>query len=207
MSDILNTILKNAASLIGTPYVWGGDCDEEGGLDCSGYVYKVLNLSGIKVGRTTAQGYYNKYKKNTSTKTTAGALLFFGKDLANITHVAISAGGGKMYESIGSSKNTKSNKGKGVTLSQCSRRRDFLAAALPYTATTKIEAPASSYYPKYGGSSNLIDVVFKAIGAPYGNKVKRLPVATANGISNYSGLASQNLQLIKLAKSGKLKRC
>ncbi len=202
MDSKATAIINAAKALVGTSYVWGGDCDAEGGLDCSGYVYKVLDKGGIKVARDTAQGYYNKFKRNAADKSTAGALLFFGKDTAHITHVAISAGAGKMYESIGNSKNTINNKGKGVTLSQQSRRRDFVAACMPYKVTAQV-----SYYPKYCGSSNYVDVVFKAIGAPYGNKAKRLPVAKANGFSNYGGLASQNLQLIRLAKAGTLKRC
>ncbi len=206
MDSKATAIINAAKSLLGTPYVWGAESDKEGGLDCSGYIYKVLNTAGIKVGRDKAQGYYNRFKANKADKSTAGALLFFGKDTSHITHVAISAGAGKMYESIGSSKNTINNKGKGVTLSQQSRRRDFVAACMPYKVITSATA-SSSYYSKYSGSSNYIDVVFKAIGAPYGNKAKRLPVAQANGISNYSGLASQNLQLIRLAKVGQLKRC
>lgn len=70
-----------------------------------------------------------------------------------------------------------------------------------------ISAPSLSvYYPKYSGSSNLLDTIFKAIGAPYGNVAKRKPVAQANGILGYSGTYSQNITLIKLAKSGTLRR-
>lgn len=65
------------------------------------------------------------------------------------------------------------------------------------------------FYPKYTGTSKQIDVVFKAIGVPakfIGNRMKRKPIAEANGISNYSGTASQNLFLIALAKEGKLEK-
>lgn len=79
-----------------------------------------------------------------------------------------------------------------------------------YTLVQKNEVinPAACY-PKYTGTSKQIDVVFKAIGIPekfLGNKMKRKPVASANGISNYTGTASQNLSLISLAKNGKLKQ-
>lgn len=66
---------------------------------------------------------------------------------------------------------------------------------------------AMEYYPKYTGTSSKIDTVFKAIGVPSkftGNVMKRKPIATACGISNYTGTASQNLSLIALAKRGKL---
>ena len=68
---------------------------------------------------------------------------------------------------------------------------------------------SSSYYKKYTGSSNSLNAIFKAIGVPssyYGSWEKRKPVAKANGISNYTGTASQNEKLKSLAKSGKLKK-
>lgn len=134
-----NIIVQNAVKYLGKPYVWGGESDAEGGYDCSGFVYNVLNDSGIKVGRTTAQGYYNKYKGNASNKKVAGALLFFGKSVTSITHVAIASGDGvHMYESIGSSKNTKTNKGKGVTYSYISRRKDLVAVCTPFKPSVVI---------------------------------------------------------------------
>lgn len=134
-----NIIVQNAIKYLGKPYVWGGESDAEGGYDCSGYVYNVLNDSGIKIGRTTAQEYYNKYKGNASNKKVAGALLFFGKSVTSITHVAIASGDGvHMYESIGSSKNTKTNKGKGVTYSYISRRKDLVAVCTPFKPSVAV---------------------------------------------------------------------
>lgn len=72
--------------------------------------------------------------------------------------------------------------------------------------TTKI---ADSYYKKYTGKSNKVDEVFMSIGVPTkytGNKKNRKTIATKNGIANYDGTAEQNLKLIKLTKSGKLKK-
>lgn len=66
-----------------------------------------------------------------------------------------------------------------------------------------------SYYSKYTGSSKKIDTVFKAVGVPAkyrGSYMKRLPVAYANGIKLYTGTFEQNIKLIGLAKSGKLKK-
>ena len=66
---------------------------------------------------------------------------------------------------------------------------------------------AGSYYPKYTGSSTKIDTVLKAIGVPdkyIGSWLKRLPVAKKQGISVYTGSASQNSKLISLAKQGKM---
>ena len=67
----------------------------------------------------------------------------------------------------------------------------------------------SNYYPKYVGNSNNIDIVLKAIGVSdkyIGSWTCRKPIATNNGILNYTGTIEQNLKLISLAKSGKLKR-
>lgn len=67
----------------------------------------------------------------------------------------------------------------------------------------------SPYYPKYIGKSYGIDTVFKSIGVPEkfrGNYKNRNAIAKANGISKYTGSASQNIKLIDLAKQGKLKK-
>lgn len=197
MRDLL---INNCLKYIGVPYVWGGESRAEGGFDCSGFVYNVLNDTGLKVGRTTAQGYYNKFKVNPCSIQTRGALLFFGKSTSSITHVAISDGHGKMYESIGSKRNTKANPGKGVTLSNITRRGDLVAACDPLA---KVLSP---FYPKYTGSSMRLDEILKAVGAPFGSVNNRKKLANINGIVNYKGGLSQNMKLIALAKSGKLVR-
>ena len=121
--------IEKAKSYLGVPYVWGGESLAEGGFDCSGYVYNVLNDSDIKVSRTTAQGYYNTFKKYEVAKTSicSGDLLFFGKSKSSISHIAIALSSTEMIESIGTKKNTKTNKGKGVSISKISRRKDLVA--------------------------------------------------------------------------------
>ena len=121
--------IEIAKSYLDVPYVWGGESMSEGGFDCSGYVYNVLNDSGIKVSRTTAQGYYTHFKKYEVAKSPicSGDLLFFGKSKSSISHVAIAISSTEMIESIGSKKNTKTNKGKGVSISKITRRKDLVA--------------------------------------------------------------------------------
>lgn len=200
MSNEGNKIIECAQKYIGIPYVWGGESMSEGGFDCSGLVYNALKDAGYNVPRDTAQGYYNRFKKNIVNYNTAGALLVFGKSLSNITHIAISLGNGNMIESIGSRINTKYLKGKGVTVSKITRRKDLLAAAAPFTTNV------SKYYPKYTGKSSKLDDMLKTVGAPYGSVNKRKSLAAVNGIYPYSGTYSENMQLIKLVKSGTLKR-
>lgn len=69
----------------------------------------------------------------------------------------------------------------------------------------KLGATGTSYYKKYTGSSVSIVDALKAIGvdSSYNNRTK---IAKVNGISNYSGTASQNTQLLNLLKQGKLKK-
>ena len=67
----------------------------------------------------------------------------------------------------------------------------------------------TAFYPAYLGKSSKIDEVLKEIGVPdkyIGNKFVRLSIAKANYIQNYTGTAEQNLKLIALAKSGKLRK-
>lgn len=51
-------MIREAEKYLGYPYVWGGSSPSTS-FDCSGYVCWVLNHSGWRVGRTSAQGLYN----------------------------------------------------------------------------------------------------------------------------------------------------
>lgn len=117
-------IVAVARTYLGKPYVWGGESEAEGGYDCSGFVYSVLNKCGMKVPRTTAQGYLALGKTVTNIK--AGDLLYFGKSVNRITHIAIAINSTQMIESVGNSKNTKTNKGKGVSITNISHRNDLV---------------------------------------------------------------------------------
>lgn len=95
------------------------------------------------------------------------------------------------------------NKSGGRVLNGLTKRRE----AERKLFFTKVST--SNYYPKYIGSSSNIDIVLKSIGVGskyIGSWTSRKPIATNNGILNYTGTIEQNLKLISLAKSGKLKR-
>ncbi|UWG09285.1 MAG: peptidoglycan hydrolase [Bacteriophage sp.] len=119
-----NDIVRVARGYLGKPYVWGGESEAEGGYDCSGFVFSVLNKCGMKVPRTTAQGYSVLGKKVSNIQ--SGDLLFFGKSTKRITHIAIAINSTQMIESRGNSKNTKTNKGKGVSITNISHRSDLV---------------------------------------------------------------------------------
>lgn len=143
-----NAIIANCKKYLGRPYVWGGESMAEGGYDCSGYAYNVLRDSGYPVNRTTAQGYSKLGKAVPYSKAGIGDLLFFGKSASAITHIAFYAGNGNMYESIGGSKNTKNNPGKGVSLSKVSRRNNLILVKSIVDDVTEETAP-----PKKGSSA------------------------------------------------------
>ena len=86
---------KNKA--LGTPYVWGGSTPETG-FDCSGYVCWVYNQNGYDVGRTTANGLWNKSQHISEAEAKPGDLVFFEGtyDTPGKSHVGIYLGNGKM---------------------------------------------------------------------------------------------------------------
>lgn len=63
----------------------------------------------------------------------------------------------------------------------------------------------AKYYKKYTGKSDSLIEALKAVGAS-SSMSSRKKIAKANGISNYTGSASQNKKLLSLLKKGKLKK-
>ena len=90
-------IYKEAQKYVGTPYVWGGSTPETG-FDCSGYVCWVYNQNGYDVGRTTANGLWNKSQHISEAEAKPGDLVFFDGtyDTPGKSHVGIYLGNGKM---------------------------------------------------------------------------------------------------------------
>ena len=54
---------------------------DEGGMDCSGFVYNALKDAGYNVGRTTANGYRSYGKVVSKDAMQPGDLIFFGKEI------------------------------------------------------------------------------------------------------------------------------
>ena len=90
-------IYKEAQKYVGTPYVWGGSTPETG-FDCSGYVCWVCNQNGYDVGRTTANGLWNKSQHISEAEAKPGDLVFFEGtyDTPGKSHVGIYLGNGMM---------------------------------------------------------------------------------------------------------------
>jgi hypothetical protein len=61
-----------------------------------------------------------------------------------------------------------------------------------------------SYYSKYTGSSNSLTDALAAVGEADTSKAHRAKIAKANGITGYTGTATENTKLLALLKVGKL---
>ena len=90
-------IYKEAQKYVGTPYVWGGSTPETG-FDCSGYVCWVYNQNGYDVGRTTANGLWQKSQHISEAEAKPGDLVFFKGtyDTPGMSHCGIYLGNGMM---------------------------------------------------------------------------------------------------------------
>ncbi len=90
-------IYAEAKKYVGTPYVWGGSSPDTG-FDCSGYVCWVYNQNGYNVGRTTANGLWNKCQHISKAEAKPGDLVFFEGtyDIPGKSHVGIYLGNGMM---------------------------------------------------------------------------------------------------------------
>jgi Cell wall-associated hydrolases (invasion-associated proteins) len=133
------TISEYAQKFIGRPYVWGGDGSGKcgGGFDCSGLVLECLWAFGVlPKGDMTAQGIYKALKKKSWKKVAKGGekdadVLFFGKDVEHITHVAMCIGDGLMVEAGGgTSKCTSAATSTGMVWIRPIAWRNNLVAAL-----------------------------------------------------------------------------
>jgi len=85
-------IVGVAASLIGTPYRFGGESPK--GFDCSGLVFYSFERVGVKVPRTAADQRRVAERVN-RTDLVPGDLVFFRSSKGRVDHVGIYAGEGR----------------------------------------------------------------------------------------------------------------
>ncbi|OAT81619.1 hypothetical protein A6P54_12660 [Bacillus sp. MKU004] len=87
-----SSVTDLAMSLVGTPYIWGGNSPQ--GFDCSGFIYYVFNNQNISLQRLSSEGYYNRsYYIHTPQK---GDLVFFENTYKpGISHMGIYVGDNK----------------------------------------------------------------------------------------------------------------
>ncbi|WP_425352472.1 NlpC/P60 family protein [Alkalicoccus urumqiensis] len=84
-----DALLTSAQRYLGTPYVWGGTTTS--GMDCSGFVQKVMKEHGVELPRTTAQMWAASEPVSSPQK---GDLVFF-ETRSGPSHVGIYMGGDK----------------------------------------------------------------------------------------------------------------
>jgi hypothetical protein len=99
--QLRKSIVKTARSMMGLPYLWGGNSTK--GNDCSGYTQTTFRANGIELPRDSRQQALvgeaiipdDKYSN-----ILAGDLLFFGAK-NRVTHVGISLGGSEFIHQGG----------------------------------------------------------------------------------------------------------
>ena len=90
-------IVSIAASLIGTPYLYGGDSPRKG-FDCSGLVFYSYEQMGLRVPRTAADQRKAAERIGVD-ELEPGDLVFFRSSKGRIDHVGIYAGDGRFIHS------------------------------------------------------------------------------------------------------------
>ncbi|MGI8561931.1 MAG: C40 family peptidase [Luteimonas sp.] len=90
----VQTVLKRALALLGTPYRWGGNSPDSG-FDCSGLVGYVFRTAlGIELPRVS-RDMANDGEQVDRTALTAGDLVFFSRRGKRVDHVGIYVGNGR----------------------------------------------------------------------------------------------------------------
>ena len=105
LNNLLNKIIKESNTYLGTPYLWGGT--RRNGIDCSAFVKNVYLSIGIKLPRVS-QNQAKVGKTITLDKIRKGDLIFFETDKNRpntVSHVGIYLGSGNLIHA--SSKNKK----------------------------------------------------------------------------------------------------
>jgi cell wall-associated NlpC family hydrolase len=126
-TSIGSEIARDALSLVGRPYVWGG-ASPAVGFDCSGLVQYVLSEVGIVAPRTSWQQFDFGAPVSTD-QLLPGDLLFFATYATGASHVGIYIGNGEFVNALNSS--------TGVIISALSNpyfASRLLGARSPYAA-------------------------------------------------------------------------
>lgn len=100
-----SALVKNALSLVGVPYVFGGT--SRSGFDCSGYTQYVYKGSGISLPRTASEQFSVGSSVNRA-QLQSGDLVFFSTYASGASHVGIYIGGGSFVHASNSGVRTTS---------------------------------------------------------------------------------------------------
>ncbi|WP_425802120.1 C40 family peptidase [Desulfitobacterium sp. Sab5] len=100
-----SSVIRNAMSLVGTPYSFGGT--SRSGFDCSGYTQYVFKGSGISLPRTS-YAQFGVGTAVTKSQLQPGDLVFFTTYSSGASHVGIYIGGGNFIHASNSGVRTTS---------------------------------------------------------------------------------------------------
>jgi len=191
---------------------WGPD------YDCSSFVISAFQQAGVPV-KTNGASYtgdmYSVFISTGFSNVTSQITLSSGSGLQKGDvllkpdgHTAlVSAVSGSSVTIVHASQDTdgKTGDSKGNEILTRTYYNHPWTYVLRYNESSATTAPATSYYPKYTGSSTSLVDALNAVGADssYANREK---IAAKNGISGYTGTATQNTQLLNLLKAGTLKK-
>ena len=100
MNAMSRTVVSDAMSYMGVPYVFGGNTPSSG-FDCSGYVRYVFANAGIYLPRTADVQYNCGYAVSTS-ELAPGDLVFFETYCPGPSHVGIYVGDGNFIDASSS---------------------------------------------------------------------------------------------------------
>ena len=92
----MNSLVKLAYSLIGSPYAAGGN--SPAGFDCSGFVQYLYSQVGISISRSSSTQMYDGVPVSYE-NAKPGDILIWGYSAGAPTHSAIYVGGGQMIHS------------------------------------------------------------------------------------------------------------
>ncbi|AHN20556.1 LysM peptidoglycan-binding domain-containing protein [Lysinibacillus sphaericus] len=90
---IYKKTVEVANTLIGTPYLYGGNTPE--GLDCSGFIYYAFNQSGVKIARDSSEGYFNGSTTHVKNPVPGDLVFFENTYKEGISHMGIYLGNNK----------------------------------------------------------------------------------------------------------------
>ncbi len=180
--------------------------------DCSSLVINALRYAGIKTGAASYTGdLKDELTKNGFTwipwsEINNVSSLMRGDILlrrdSNSGHTEFYLGKGQNVGAHSDRGNPKTGDQTGTEISVCKYWEGKWNGVLRYNFVI-VETP-KGYFDSCGSTYTSIVEALKSIGAEssYSYRVK---IAVANGISGYSGTATQNTQMLNMLKSGELK--
>ena len=174
-----------------------------------GYGHTKGLSEGMKITKDQAEAYLLEDLKAAESAVIKKPYEWNQNEFDALVSFTFNCGSGNLTKLVKSGKRTKEeisdalllyNKAGGKELAGLARRRQAEKDLFDTPICTEV-------YPAYTGEPAHLDTILKSVGVPaayIGSYKKRRPLAEANGIAGYQGTARQNLDLIALARAGKL---